>query len=696
MPYAIHAYLPMRTPTPGFARRLSVSLALIGLLTPAAHALTLGDLELQSYVGQPFRGAVSYKVSPGEQLHLDCLTLTQPTNDLPGLPAPQVNVIARGESQGIIQISTHQLIGEPTVAFGLRVECNGMQLSRAFTAFLNVAPQVEPSTAQARAPQMPRSERSFKPVNPAPAELPSRDPQTLISKKPTTLAELTKRYYPIGTPQYPRYLNKLISANPQFGADTPIAAGTPVLIPDKLRSTRKTAPPVAKMETGQLRLDGAEPLAPAKTKPVSGAEYTRELEQRVAQLTELQGKMQLEITQLNQRLAQINPTSASPAPLMASAPANATASLAASNAETIASASTSVAATTTNSATSAPQVASAVRHTEAPAQDTGFWLWGGFGLAALALAGVAGLKWQRRRQESQTNWHDDNLSQHMASQYQVRPVAGLQSEALSRHTMLSMLHPGGTPNAHGIEVQEELENDLAKAQLLIAKGETLEAIDLLYRLIDEDPSDIERWLMLFRLFRQQGMKTEYAQLAQNLRAISPDDADWELVRNIGAKLDPENPLYIRLPDAQPDPRQALKQLGGMGAAIAAAQSAASAHQESAELDLDLRAPMSPEASLMSTMAEAVQAIPPQYGSLLKPEFTPSPAEHKVDLPPLQPSEAPQDLSPLEIQLADYQIEEVSVEPIVEVDKLPEDQPYGGESIDFELSPPDLPSADKKA
>jgi hypothetical protein len=107
--------------------------------------------------------------------------------------------------------------------------------------------------------------------------------------------------------------------------------------------------------------------------------------------------------------------------------------------------------------------------------------------------------------------------------------------------MMSMLHAPG----QGIEVSDYGSNDLARIQIMLAQGDVSDAIDLLYKSIDEDPEDIERWLMLFRVFRQQGMKTEYAALAKNLRLVVKDEGDWELVRNIGAKLDPDNHLYRR-------------------------------------------------------------------------------------------------------------------------------------------------------
>jgi hypothetical protein len=101
--------------------------------------------------------------------------------------------------------------------------------------------------------------------------------------------------------------------------------------------------------------------------------------------------------------------------------------------------------------------------------------------------------------------------------------------------------------------------------------------------------------MLFRLFRQQGMKTEYAHLAKNLRLIHHDAADWELVRNIGAKLDPDNPLYFRASSRNAAPQHTANYAHAFGLDQPV--------HAKAKLDLDLEATLSPDLSMLLSMAQ---------------------------------------------------------------------------------------------
>ncbi|MGL6041709.1 MAG: tetratricopeptide repeat protein, partial [Deefgea sp.] len=356
------------------------------------------------------------------------------------------------------------------------------------------------------------------------ATTPLKEVEEFVVKKPISLKELTKRYYPANTPQYPRYLQKLSNTNPDLDPNAELSVGTTVIIPERLRSVRKKA--VAATESGQLRLDAAAPATSTKpTAPQSAAQYTKDLEQKVKMLEDLQLQMQLEVDQLNQKLSQLN---------------------------TITASASEVAAITTTM----PIVASATAIVQASAVSNGnvsikpvepnsksalsAWLIG-LGVAALAAiaAIIAFLAW-RRRQPADERWSPEQDPTAHTLMGQLNAFTK-RSKSTEHATMMSMLHSPG----QGIEVSDYGSNDLAQIQIMLAQGDVSEAIDLLYKSIDEEPEDIERWLMLFRVFRQQGMKTEYAALAKNLRLIVKDEADWELVRNIGAKLDPDNHLYRR-------------------------------------------------------------------------------------------------------------------------------------------------------
>ncbi|QLG89234.1 hypothetical protein HQ393_13835 [Chitinibacter bivalviorum] len=608
--------------------RFVISTSLLGLLISNAYALTLSEVELQSYVGQPFKAAIAYKLNAGETLTPECLSLSLPNNDLPSLGRASISLSVRNEQHGILYVTSEHAIGEPTVGFGVQINCNHLQLSRTYTAFLNIAPANE-----VKAP----SNKELPSFTPKTADLPNRDPQLLTPKQPTTLAEIAKKYYPAHTPQYPRYLNKLISVNPDYTAETAIAAGTPISIPDRLRSTKKAPPPTPRLESGLLRLDG-EPLAAKKPKPIepNSPEYTRALEQKVAELNEIQQKMQLEISQLNLRLSQLNNLDAN---LPASAPL-AQASTVSQVASEIA---PKVITAPASAAITAAPVASDV--ITAHPDDRNISLWAG-AIAAIAASLLGGWYVLRRRQTQ--NWQEEDLTQLQSRIAPSYDAPQTRFPHATQNTMMSMLHLGGSGTPQGIEVDEFVGNEMGRAQMLIAQGETMQAIDVLYHCIDEDPEDIERWLMLFRLFRQQGMKSEYANLAQSLKIIAHDEADWELVRNIGAKFDPENPLYARTPAPLYPPTPKSKSLEINLAAAG-----------EPEIEMDLAPPLSPEASMLEMMSQA-SPIPPQYSALLKPETVEM--DYAIELPSL---DLPADPAGTEDAIASFEIEELDLSALDE-------------------------------
>lgn len=497
-----------------FRRTTSLStLIALGLSTPLAHSVTLGELQLQSYVGQQFRGLVPYRLNAGESLNEQCIELLAANNELPSMGVATLSLRPSSELSGFVVVESRAAVGEPTVAFAIKVACGNQQITRDFTAFLNIAPVNNEREVLTRSSlrEIAKKARDSELV-------PLKESEQFIVKKPITLKELTKRYYPANTPQYPRFLQKLSNTNPDLDPNAELSIGTMVIVPERLRSSSKKKPVFA-TESGQLRLDAATPASPSNTQPVSATQYAKELEQKVKMLEELQLKMQFEVEQLNRQLGQMNALNASSASQAAVAIASQPAIIATATIKPIIQAS------------AVPQ-ASPVPESQALAQYKS-WL---IGLGLLLFASIAAFfAWRRNKPDEE--WSPEPAG----APTLLGQLSRLHKFKSTEHaTLMSLHHPGA-----GIEVSDYGSNDLAQIQIMLAHGNVAEAIDLLYKSIDEDPEDIERWLMLFRIFRQQGMKTEYAALAKNLRMIVKDETDWELVRNIGAKLDPENQLYHR-------------------------------------------------------------------------------------------------------------------------------------------------------
>ena len=71
-----------------------------GLAVGSAAALELGELQVQSTLGQPLRASIAYALSPNEIIDARCIAIRPAGSDLPGLHNATVRV-----SKGIISIT---------------------------------------------------------------------------------------------------------------------------------------------------------------------------------------------------------------------------------------------------------------------------------------------------------------------------------------------------------------------------------------------------------------------------------------------------------------------------------------------------------------------------------------------------------------------------------------------------------------
>ncbi len=452
-------------------------LCLALVVSEPAAALTLGELTINSAVGQRFRGSVSYQLSPEDGLAEDCskLSILAPSNDLPGLGQASLRLQSK-ERSGQILIQSADVIYEPMASFSIKMECKGQRLQRSYTVFLDPAPLNPPSVAEETHP---------------------------ITKKPSTTAVRSHAH---------RTAN---ISKPKSQTTTPLHS-------EPKNATAVATPPAETLlpaSGGQLRIESELNIknqAPAVLSP-------EELKTKIAMMQGLQEQLQSEMTRLQQSMqhlqglsaGKLNASTISPAPI---------ASLTISNTEP-----------PIPSSAPTPTAAAIQRHQAEDEPKNSWWM---AAVIALLAAGAGVGLWLRRRQ-NQNTWDADAesaLSQLSRPQHKPNKQTDAQGEhSLFRHSQLFY---------GGIEVQEEDGSaTLERAQLLVAQGETDQAIELLYHTIEENEAENEPWLLLFRVLRQQGMKTEYAQLARRFHDLDGDADDWALVRNIGYRLDPENPLY---------------------------------------------------------------------------------------------------------------------------------------------------------
>jgi hypothetical protein len=110
-----------------------------------ANALELGDLTVQSRLGQPLRASIAFALAPNEQLTDSCVTLGAgaSASGLPGVGRAAISV-----ADGVILLTGKTPVREPMVAAQVVVDCAyTANLSREYMLFLDPAiPTLEEQT----------------------------------------------------------------------------------------------------------------------------------------------------------------------------------------------------------------------------------------------------------------------------------------------------------------------------------------------------------------------------------------------------------------------------------------------------------------------------------------------------------------------------------------------------------------------
>ena len=105
------------------------------LATLPAAALELGELTVQSRLGQPLRASIAYALSPTEDISNNCVTM-RPGPSLSGLPGAGATKIS--VANGVIMLSGSTPIREPMVSAHVVVNCPySANLSREYLLFID-------------------------------------------------------------------------------------------------------------------------------------------------------------------------------------------------------------------------------------------------------------------------------------------------------------------------------------------------------------------------------------------------------------------------------------------------------------------------------------------------------------------------------------------------------------------------------
>ncbi|MFQ6005004.1 MAG: FimV family protein [Woeseia sp.] len=137
-----------------------------GVMAGTASALELGDLDINSSLGQPLRAGIAFALNPREEIHDYCVYLR------PGLAAnglPAVTEASIRVADGVILVTGSRAVREPLLTMQLSIDCpNTAHISREYTLMLN--------------PPQPRSEAPVAVESPATPTVVARPPKVFASK----------------------------------------------------------------------------------------------------------------------------------------------------------------------------------------------------------------------------------------------------------------------------------------------------------------------------------------------------------------------------------------------------------------------------------------------------------------------------------------------------------------------------------
>ncbi|MBT8101880.1 MAG: hypothetical protein KJO95_02865 [Gammaproteobacteria bacterium] len=157
------------------------------LVALPASALELGDVTVQSRLGQPLRASIAYALAPHEQISDTCVTLSAgaSSSGLPGIGRATLSI-----ANGSILLTGRAPIREPMVAAHIVVDCTyTANLSREYMMFIDPA---EPVVNQQPAAQTPSAATSA-PVVAATAASPTpAAPRRAATTRPVNTAPIGK------------------------------------------------------------------------------------------------------------------------------------------------------------------------------------------------------------------------------------------------------------------------------------------------------------------------------------------------------------------------------------------------------------------------------------------------------------------------------------------------------------------------
>ena len=157
-----------------------------------ASALELGEINVESTLGQPLRASISYALAPNEQLANYCVTLNprHAGNGLPTVTRADVSV-----ANGVISLTGKSIVREPLMTVRVELACPYTpNLSREYMLFFDPSTPVKAAAPAAAAATVSQTETASRQLQPATAARPTPRPAVRRSVAASTPIDATTRY----------------------------------------------------------------------------------------------------------------------------------------------------------------------------------------------------------------------------------------------------------------------------------------------------------------------------------------------------------------------------------------------------------------------------------------------------------------------------------------------------------------------
>jgi pilus assembly protein FimV len=500
-----HEHTLQTTRHPFQSRFFAVGVLVALLLPVAARAVSIGDIALQSRLGEPLRARVDLTLDQGERVDSACLSLSPPDarEEDPGSYLTRADLVYKTDgTQQYVLISTQEPFNDAFAKLRLQIKCPGVG-SIAKTLIALPDPDINTIQPPIAAPSAPPEAAPASAVPSAALDEtpPAKTPETVSAPAKSVTAE-TK------------------PAEVKKAGTKKAAQATGKSHAKRVAKKQKPSPHTSSL-TQRDKKSGLKAVIKIQPfgAPVSGKSIA---DDQMASLLDMQHQvkeLQAELAAMKLKLAQSGldsaPSAAQPSPTPASS-----------------------VATPVVAAASAPQnIQKPAVKPPAAANELPGELFAALGLALALLALWLGLRYYTRSKSVAPLTDEAPLE--VAPAIKLAPVRGNEKPQLAAETGVIMAKDR-LPQA---AVKSEEDQALEEAALYAAHKREARAIEIVREIIKYNPAKTEAWSLLFSIYSAQGKKGEFEQAAREFLSHHKNHPLWSKILGWGQTLDQGNPLY---------------------------------------------------------------------------------------------------------------------------------------------------------